>query len=109
MDLTGESEPGKPMIIDGRVLGIDCQTPLTEAVLDVWQADAEGRYDNDSAEYRLRGQVMTDADGRFTFRSVRPENYSAAYPDCDIDLADINGDGSINAFDIEPFLDLLFP
>ena len=28
---------------------------------------------------------------------------------CDINNADINGDGSINALDIEGFLGLLFP
>ncbi len=30
------------------------------------------------------------------------------YPDCDINNADINADGDINSFDIEPFLELLF-
>ena len=37
-----------------------------------------------------------------------PDNYAARFPDCDINNADLNGDGSIDAFDIEPFLALLF-
>ena len=31
-----------------------------------------------------------------------PQEHRNHYPDCDIELADINGDGSINALDIEP-------
>ena len=42
-------------------------------------------------------------------RLFDPDEYPIRYPDCDINLADINGDGSIDALDIEPFLDLLFP
>ena len=38
-----------------------------------------------------------------------PDEYSNQYSDCDINLADINEDGSVNAFDIEPFIELLFP
>ncbi len=37
------------------------------------------------------------------------DEYPIGCPDCNINLADINGDGSINSFDIEPFLVLLFP
>ncbi|HOO16198.1 MAG TPA: hypothetical protein PLU99_03735 [Phycisphaerae bacterium] len=33
--------------------------------------------------------------------------YDAAYPTCDIELADVNDDGQINAFDIDPFVLLL--
>ena len=33
--------------------------------------------------------------------------YEAAYPTCDIELADVNDDGQINAFDIDPFVLLL--
>ena len=42
-----------------------------------------------------------------------PDEYPVRFPDCDIDLADINQDGridalDIDALDIEPFLRLLF-
>jgi hypothetical protein len=33
-----------------------------------------------------------------------PAGYAAAYPDCDILNADINCDGAVNAFDIDPFV-----
>ena len=41
--------------------------------------------------------------------AFEPDEYAIRYPDCDINNADINGDGTVDAFDIEPFLDLLFP
>jgi hypothetical protein len=36
-----------------------------------------------------------------------PAGYANAYPDCNIGLADINGDGQVNFGDINPFIDLL--
>lgn len=33
-----------------------------------------------------------------------PTGYARAYPDCDRDLADLNFDGSVDAFDIEAFI-----
>ena len=33
--------------------------------------------------------------------------YYAVYQDCDATLADVNEDGSVNNFDIDPFVDLL--
>ena len=39
--------------------------------------------------------------------SFDPAAYNAAYPCCYINAADANQDGSINAFDIDPFVLLL--
>ena len=36
-----------------------------------------------------------------------PAGYAAAYPDCDILSGDINGDGSTNFSDINPFVGVL--
>jgi hypothetical protein len=35
------------------------------------------------------------------------EGYYAGYPDCDGMLADANGDGEVNVFDIDTFVQLL--
>ena len=43
----------------------------------------------------------------FVLALTDPAGYTAAWPDCDINLADCNGDGVINAFDIDPFVELL--
>ena len=37
-----------------------------------------------------------------------PAEYRNRWPDCSVDLGDLNGDGSVDALDIEPFLGLLF-
>lgn len=76
-ELAGATEPGDRLEITGVVLGPDCR-PLSGAVLDVWHADAAGRYDNASADYRLRGVLMTAQAGAFSFRTVRPGNYPDA-------------------------------
>jgi catechol 1,2-dioxygenase len=73
--LAGPEEPGERLSISGVVLGPDCETPLPGALLDVWQADAEGAYHGDTETYRLRGQVLTDAEGAFAFETIRPGHY----------------------------------
>jgi hypothetical protein len=42
-----------------------------------------------------------------TLRPGDPAAYAAAFPECDIDSADVNGDGQINDFDIDAFVALL--
>jgi catechol 1,2-dioxygenase len=73
--IAGPKEPGKRLAIQGQVLHHDCKTPVVGALLDIWHADAEGRYDNDSANYRLRAQVTTDAKGRYAFETIQPGHY----------------------------------
>lgn len=63
---------GTRITITGHVLTLDCR-PLSGVVLDFWQADASGAYDN--AGYRLRGHQVTDAGGRYTLETVVPGDY----------------------------------
>src|SRR5262245_33333786 len=68
-------EPGMPgtrIVVEGRVLGSDCR-PIPRALLDVWQADAQGHYDNPG--FRLRGHQFTDDTGRYRLESVVPGVY----------------------------------
>ncbi len=57
--------------------------PVTDAVVDVWQANALGRYENqdcdEQPEFNLRGRLRSDAQGRVHFRSIKPRGY--ALPD----------------------------
>ncbi len=46
---------------------------LGGAVLDVWQADANGAYDN--AGFTLRGKITADAEGRFVIETIIPGRY----------------------------------
>ena len=63
---------GTRLVLTGRVLTATCQ-PVTGAVLDFWQADAGGTYDNSG--YRLRGHQTVGADGTFRLETVIPGLY----------------------------------
>ncbi|MGW2521507.1 intradiol ring-cleavage dioxygenase [Streptomyces sp. NPDC001617] len=75
IDLVGG---GEPCVVSGRVLSLD-GTPLPGAVIDVWQADAEGFYDVQQPEVQPpgngRGLFTADAGGRFWFRTCVPSPY----------------------------------
>lgn len=63
---------GARLIVTGTVLATDC-TPAARALLDFWQADDVGVYDNTG--YRLRGHQYTDDAGRFSLETVVPGLY----------------------------------
>lgn len=63
---------GVPLIVIGRVVTTDCR-PIPGAVLDFWQADAQGEYDNEG--YRGRGHQFTDRHGQFRLETVKPGAY----------------------------------
>ncbi|WP_037683840.1 dioxygenase [Streptomyces griseus] len=75
IDLAGG---GEPCVVSGRVLSRD-GTPLPGAVLDVWQANAEGFYDVQQPDVQPpgngRGLFTADAEGRFWFRTCVPSPY----------------------------------
>ncbi len=64
---------GDVLVVRGRVFASDCVTPLVGAEVDAWQADGDGAYDN--AGYRLRGRVLTDAEGAYELTTVLPGHY----------------------------------
>jgi catechol 1,2-dioxygenase len=80
-DLREPGIAGVPLAMSGSILSLDCRSPLEGAVLDVWQADGDGHYDNDGSlrlardAMRLRGKVRADARGAFSFHSVLPGRY----------------------------------
>jgi protocatechuate 3,4-dioxygenase beta subunit len=63
---------GRPVELVGFVLSRACK-PLTGALLDFWQADDGGEYDNSG--FRLRGHQFADANGRYRLRSIVPGLY----------------------------------
>lgn len=72
--LCGADEPGQPLLIAGRVTAAGTCDPLKGAVIDIWQADAAGHYDNE--RFHLRGRVRADDEGCYSFETVLPGNYS---------------------------------
>jgi protocatechuate 3,4-dioxygenase alpha subunit len=66
-DLAGAAESA--VEITGRVTELDGK-PLDNVILEIWQADAAGRYDN--PEFAGWGRAATDAQGNYRFRTIRP-------------------------------------
>lgn len=69
-------EPGMPgtrLTITGQVLTTDCQ-PVAGALLDFWQADDAGQYDN--VGYRLRGHQYADDAGAYRLETIVPGGYT---------------------------------
>lgn len=56
----------------GYVMSTACK-PVAGALVDFWQADAKGEYDNSG--YKLRGHQFTDEQGRFSLETIVPGLY----------------------------------
>ena len=63
---------GTRLTVAGRVLTTSCQ-PVARALLDFWQADDAGEYDNRG--YRLRGHLFTDDQGAYRLETIVPGLY----------------------------------
>jgi protocatechuate 3,4-dioxygenase beta subunit len=76
------SEPGEPLTITGRVLGPDGQ-PRMGVIVYAYHTSRDGIYpppertrsDVSNFHGRLRGWARSDAQGRYTFDTVRPASY----------------------------------
>jgi len=84
-DLTRQSTGdalGERIIVGGRVTDED-RHPLADTVIEVWQANAAGRYRHEADTHDAPldpnftgcGQVLTDSEGRYRFVTIRPGEY----------------------------------
>jgi protocatechuate 3,4-dioxygenase beta subunit len=58
---------GSPLTLSGAVIGLKCGV-IKDAQVELWQADAAGKYYDTS----LRGQLRADAKGAFAFDTIVP-------------------------------------
>jgi protocatechuate 3,4-dioxygenase beta subunit len=73
---------GERIIVHGRVLD-ESGRPIPSALVEFWQANAGGRYRHKKDTYLAPvdpnfggcGRALTDADGRYFFRTVKPGPY----------------------------------
>jgi protocatechuate 3,4-dioxygenase beta subunit len=63
---------GTRITLTGWVLTSGCK-PVAGAVLDFWQADDSGQYNNSG--YTLRGHIVTDNQGRYVVETILPGIY----------------------------------
>jgi protocatechuate 3,4-dioxygenase beta subunit len=91
LDLTliqGHTEPalGEVILVRGRVLNSQGQ-PLANALVDVWQANDDGRYSHPKdpntapldANFQGWGLINTDAQGRYAFKTIKPGAYPLSF------------------------------
>ena len=78
-DLTADGATGEKIYIEGRVLDGN-RAPVADALLEIWQANAVGRYDHPEdtqdkpldPKFRGFGRASTGADGSYRFTTIRP-------------------------------------
>jgi protocatechuate 3,4-dioxygenase, alpha subunit len=78
-DLTADGASGEKIQIEGRILDGD-GVPVFDAFLEIWQANAAGKYAHPEdrqdkpldPRFRGFGRVGADAEGRFRFTTIRP-------------------------------------
>lgn len=84
-DLTAqhEAEPlGERIFVHGRVLDEEGR-PLRGALVEIWQANAAGRYQHKvdghdaplDPNFSGAGRILTDEDGRYCFKTIKPGAY----------------------------------
>jgi protocatechuate 3,4-dioxygenase beta subunit len=84
-DLTShhvEDPLGERIIVCGRVLD-DYRRPVRHALIELWQANAAGRYRHNHDTHNAPldpnfdgyGRTMTDDEGRYTFLTIKPGSY----------------------------------
>ncbi|MFJ2777226.1 MULTISPECIES: carbohydrate-binding protein [unclassified Kitasatospora] len=70
--LITNSTPGTRLTVSGYVFGRAC-LPIAGVLLDFWQADVNGAYDN--VGFTFRGHQFTDAQGAFSLTTIVPGLY----------------------------------
>lgn len=74
-DISGGA-PGEPCWVEGTVTDTD-GNPISNARIEVWEADDEGLYDVQHADGRIcgRARLFTDAQGNYKFWALKPTPY----------------------------------
>ena len=78
-DVSPQNTTGEKMFVQSRVTDLDGK-PLAGVPVDIWHADDDGFYDSQKPTYATQGpssraRFITDADGRFFFRTILPCSY----------------------------------
>ena len=79
---SGWNEEGQKLIITGTTFQLDGKTPAPNVVIYYWQTDNNGYYspkaemDEKAKKHgHIRGWVKTDANGKYTIKTIRPAPY----------------------------------
>ncbi len=80
--LDGRPALGERIIVSGRIADV-AGRPVPATMVEIWQANASGRYQHPAdthdapldANFHGAARVFTDADGRYSFVSIKPGAY----------------------------------
>ncbi|TAQ91107.1 hypothetical protein B7494_g538 [Chlorociboria aeruginascens] len=71
---------GKVTLMHGVVRDLITKKPIPNAVVDIWQASSNGKYDfqdpENQTDNNLRGKFRTDSEGKYWFYCLKPTAYS---------------------------------
>ena len=89
---------GLPIYLTGRVLDRRGQ-PVAQAAVEIWQCDANAVYHHPAGgaeaerdpHFQGYGRALTEADGRFHFRTIRPVPYPGRTPHIHVRIAPRGG------------------
>jgi protocatechuate 3,4-dioxygenase beta subunit len=78
----GRDALGERIIVAGRITD-EADRPVADAMIELWQANASGRYHHErdahdaplDPNFRGAGRLFTDGDGRYRFVSIKPGAY----------------------------------
>lgn len=73
-DMTYSGLEGTPITIKGKVYS-DCDDILENAHVEIWHANMDGEYDNESDDFRQRARQFTDKEGNYSFKTIFPGKY----------------------------------
>jgi len=71
--LATDSEAGMRLILSGVVRTLDCSMIIPDTLIDIWQANDAGAYDNTG--FNLRGRTYSNAQGFYVFETILPGKY----------------------------------
>ncbi len=80
--IAGEDEPGQRLVLSGTVYAADGKTPAAGILIFAYHTNVKGIYPkrgdetgNGRRHGYLRGWVLTDENGRYEFRTIKPGSY----------------------------------
>jgi catechol 1,2-dioxygenase len=76
-DIIPPTSKGSPMNLGGTIFKEDGNTPLNNALVEIWQCDENEHYDNTSDSYLFRGAIKTGKNGKYAFKTIVPVPYKA--------------------------------
>jgi protocatechuate 3,4-dioxygenase beta subunit len=79
---------GEKIHVSGRVLD-NSGKAISRAKIDIWQTDAEGKYDNSGFGYR--SHIFGNSAGHYSFKTVKPGVYPSRTPHIHVKISTADG------------------